>query len=42
MPGNFFTNRNNTLMKNPTLDQLIIATGLLLIFLIAVDWIIPT
>jgi len=29
-------------MKNPTLDHLIIAFGLLLIFLQLVDWIIPT
>jgi len=29
-------------VKNPTLDHLIIGFGLLLIFLIAVDWIIPT
>jgi hypothetical protein len=29
-------------MKNPTLDHVIIAFGLLLIFLQLVDWIIPT
>jgi hypothetical protein len=29
-------------MKNPTLDHVIIAFGLLLIFLQLIDWIIPT
>jgi hypothetical protein len=29
-------------MKNPTLDHVILAFGLLLIFLQLVDWIIPT
>jgi hypothetical protein len=29
-------------VKNPTLDHVIIAFGLLLIFLQLVDWIIPT
>jgi hypothetical protein len=29
-------------VKNPTLDHVIIAFGLLLIFLQLIDWIIPT
>jgi hypothetical protein len=29
-------------MKNPTLDHVILAFGLLLIFLQLIDWIIPT